>query len=78
MFRSGQKILVACEEATKFTRASLINSEDHDTITNALKEVLLPMHPPCSPLAKLKVDPAPCMQSILRTQALQQMSVTVS
>ena len=35
------------------------------------------MHPPCSPLAKLKVDPAPCMQSILRSQPLQQMSITV-
>ena len=77
MLRSGQKILVACEEVTKFTRASLVNSEDHETITNALKEVLLPMHPPCSPLAKLKVDPAPCMQSILRSQPLQQMSITV-
>ena len=75
--RSRQKILVLCEEVTKFTGATMIESETHVSVLQGLKELLLPLHPPCSPSATLKLDPAPAMQTLFRLQPLQDINVLI-
>ena len=75
--RTGQNILVLAEEVTKFTQATLIDSENHQDIYQGLKELILPLHPSCSPVAALKVDPAPAMQTLHRSQALQDISIQI-
>ena len=75
--RATQKILVLCEEVTKFTQSILIDSEDHICITQGLKQLLLPLHPPCSPTAKLKLDPGPGNQTLYRLQPLQPIHVII-
>lgn len=75
--RCNQKILVLTEEVTKFTQATLVETEDHKLILQGLKELILPLHPPCSPLATLKLDPAPAMQSLFRIQPLQDMNIMI-
>ena len=77
MVRSKQKILLACEEVTKFTKGKIISDETQDTITQGLKELLLPMHPRCSPTATLKVDPASAMKSIYHAQPLKSLNIVV-
>ena len=75
--RATQKILVLCEEVTKFTQSILIDSEDHTCISEGLKQLLLPLHPPCSPTAKLKLDPGPGNQTLYRLQPLQSIHVII-
>ena len=77
MVRSKQKILLVSEEVTKFTKGLFIANENHDTITQGLKEVLTQLHPPCSPTATLKVDPAPAMQTIHRLQPLKSLGILI-
>ena len=75
--KCSQKILVLCEEVTKFTQATIIDSEDHTAVISGLKLLLLPLHPPCSPTATLKLDPGPGMQTIRRLQSLQDINIIV-
>ncbi len=75
--RVSQKILVLSEEVTKFTQATLIDSENHHDVLHGLKELILPLHPPCSPTAVLKLDPAPAMQTLHRSQALQDINIQI-
>ena len=75
--RCNQFILVACEEVTKFTQASLILSERHTDIASGLKNLLLPLHPTCSPVATLRVDPAPGMRSLYHQQPLKFMNMII-
>ena len=75
--RCSQDILVVCEEVTKFTQATIVDSEKHIDIVTGLRNILLPLHPPCSPVATLKVDPAPGMQSLYKQQSLKDINIIV-
>ncbi len=75
--RSTQNILVLSEEVTKFTKATLIESERQRDICQGLKELILPLHPACSPVATLKLDPAPAMRSLFKSQALQDININI-
>ena len=39
--------------------------------------MILPLHPACSPVATLKLDPAPAMQSLYQSQALQEFNIQI-
>ena len=73
--RNQQKILVLCEEVTKYTQATFVESEQHTSILQGLKALILPVHPPCSPIATIKVDPAPGMQTLYRLQPLKSCNI---
>ena len=75
--RTNQKILVLTEEVTKFTATKIIESEQSSVLLKNIKSLLLPLHPPCSPTATLKVDPAPGMQTLYKEQPLQQINVKI-
>ena len=75
--RTNQKILVLTEEVTKFTATKMIESEQSPVLLKNIKSLLLPLHPPCSPIATLKVDPAPGMQTLYKEQPLQQLNVMI-
>ena len=77
MKRCNQDILVTCEEVTKFTQAILIPSEKQSDICVGLKNLLLPLHPPCSPVATLKIDPGPGMRSLYLQQPLKCMNIVI-
>ena len=75
--RCSQDILVVCEEITKFTQATIFDSEKHLDIVTGLRNILSPLHPPGSPVATLKVDPALGMQSLYKQQSLKDINITV-
>ena len=75
--RSSQNVLVLTEEVTKFTKAKLVDSETNSCIVDGLKELLNHYRSPCSPCATLKLDPAPAMQTLHRTQPLKSMNVII-
>ena len=71
LMRNRQKILVLNEEVTNYTLATFVDSEQHESILRGIKELVYQVHPPCSPMAYIKVDPAPGMQTLQRLQPLQ-------
>jgi len=73
--RNQQKILVMNEEVTNYTLATFIDSEQHSSILRGIKELVYQVHPPCSPTAYIKVDPAPGMQTLYRLQPLQSRNI---
>ncbi len=75
--RNRQMILAMCEEVTKFTVATFLDSEQHSSILKGLKELLYHVHPTCSATATVKVDPAPGMKSLVRTQPLQNINIVL-
>ena len=73
--RNQQMILTMCEEVTKFTVATFLDSEQHSSILKGLRELLYHVHPTCSPTATVKVDPAPGMRTLHRIQPLQNINI---
>ena len=75
--RNRQLILVMCEEVTKYTTGTFIESEQHSSLLKGLKELLFTVHPPCSPMATVKVDPAPAFKSLHRSQPLSDVNIRI-
>ena len=75
--RCRQLILLLRECTTSFTASCLIPDDKSDTLRDVLARLVEGMHPLDGPNAVIRVDPAPGFVSLMTTNALQHLGVTV-
>ena len=68
--RHRQLILVLRECATSFTASCLVPDEKHDTLRDALTQLIVGVHPLDGPRAVIRVDPSPGFQSMANNYSL--------
>ena len=75
--RHRQLILVLRECATSFTASCLVPDEKHDTLRDALTQLIVGAHPLDGPRAVIRVDPSPGFQSMANSDSLNHLNVTI-
>ncbi|XP_068703830.1 uncharacterized protein [Montipora foliosa] len=75
--RHRQLILVLRECATSFTASCLVPDEKHDTLRDALTQLIVGVHPLDGPRAVIRVDPSPGSQSMANNDSLNHLNVTI-
>ena len=75
--RHRQLILVLRECATSFTASCLVPDEKHDTLRDALTQLIVGVHPLDGPRAVIRVDPSPGFQSMANNDSLNHLNVTI-
>ena len=75
--RHRQLILVLRECATSFTASCLVPDEKHDTLRDALTQLIVGVHPLDGPRAVIRVDPSPSFQSMANNDSLNHLNVTI-
>ena len=75
--RYRQLILVLRECATSFTASCLVHDEKHDTLRDALTQLIVGLHPLDGPRAIIRVDPSPDFQSMANSDSLNHLNVTI-
>ena len=75
--RNRQLILVLRECTTSFTASCLIRDERHDTLRDALTQLIVGLHPLDGPSAIIRVDPAPGFTFICNNDSLKHLNVTI-
>ena len=72
-----QLILVLRECTTSFTTSCLVYDEKHDTLRDALTQLIVGLHPLDGPRAIIRVDPSPDFQSMANKESLNHLNVTI-
>ena len=72
-----QLIRVLRECNTSFTASCLIRDERHDTLRDALTQLIVGLHPLDGPSAIIRVDPAPGFTFICNNDSLKHLNVTI-
>ena len=72
-----QLILVLRECTTSFTASCLVHDEKHDTLRDALTQLIVGLHPLDGPRAIIRVDPSPGFQSMANNDSLNHLNVTI-
>ena len=75
--RQRQLILVLRECTTSFTSSCLIRDEKHDTLRDALTQLIVGLHPLDGPSAVVRVDPASGFKSMGNNDSLKHLNVTI-
>ena len=75
--RHRQLILVLRECATSFTASCLVPDKKHDTLRDALTQLIVGVHPLDGPRAVIRVDPSPGLQSMANNNSLNHLNVTI-
>ena len=75
--RNRQLILVLRECTTSFTASCLIRDERHDTLRDALTQLIVGLHPLDGPSAIIRVDLAPGFTFICNNESLKHLNVTI-
>ena len=75
--RYRQLILVVRECTTSFTTSCLVHDEKHDTLRDALTQLIVGLHPLDGPRAIIRVDPSPGFQSMANNDSLNHLNVTI-
>ena len=75
--RYRQLILVLRECTTSFTASCLVHDEKHDTLRDALTQLIVGLHPLDGPRAIIRVDPSPGFQSMANNDSLNHLNVTI-
>ena len=75
--RQRQLILVLRECTTSFTSSCLIRDEKHDTLRDALTQLIVGLHPLDGPSAVVRVDPASGFKSMCNNDSLKHLNVTI-
>ena len=75
--RYRQLILVLRECTTSFTASCLVHDEKHDTLRDALTQLIVGLHPLDGPRAIIRVDPYPGFQSMASNDSLNHLNVTI-
>ena len=75
--RHRQLILVLRECATSFTASCLVPDEKHDTLRDALTQLIVGVHPLDGPRAVIRVDLSPGFQSMANNDSLNHLNVTI-
>ena len=69
--------LVLRECTTSFTASCLVHDEKHDTLRDALTQLIVGLHPLDGPRAIIRVDPSPGFQSMANNDSLNHLNVTI-
>ncbi|XP_044173496.1 uncharacterized protein LOC114951707 [Acropora millepora] len=75
--RHRQLILVLRECATSFNASCLVPDEKHDTLRDALTQLIVGVYPLDGPRAVIRVDPSPGFQSMANNDSLDYLNVTI-
>ena len=75
--RNRQLILVLRECTTSFTVSCLIRDEKHDTLRDALTQLIIGLHPLDGPRAIIREDSAPGFTSMSDNDSLNHLNVTI-
>ena len=75
--RNRQFILIVRETVTSYTRALLIDGEDHVTLRNALLQICVDMCPLSGPSSVIRCDPAPGFTALANDDVLLQQGITL-
>ena len=75
--RYRQLILVLRECTTSFTASCLVHDEKHNTLSDALTQLTVDLHPLDGPRAIIRVDPSPRFQSMANNDSLNHLNVTI-
>ena len=75
--RYRQLILVLRECSTSFTASCLVHDEKHDTLRDALTQLIAGLHPLDGPRAIIRVDPFPGFLSMANNDSLNHLNVTI-
>ena len=65
------------ECTTSFTASCLVHDEKHDTLRDALTQLIVGLHPLDGPRAIIRVDPSPGFQSMANNDSLNHLNVTI-
>ena len=65
------------ESTTSFTASCLVHDEKHDTLRDALTQLIVGLHPLDGPQAIIRVDPSPGFQSMANNDSLSHLNVTI-
>ncbi|CAH3161910.1 unnamed protein product, partial [Porites lobata] len=75
--RYRQLILALRECTTSFTASCLVHDEKHDTLRDALTQLIVGLHPLDGPRVIIRVDPSPGFQSMANNDSLNHLNVTI-
>lgn len=75
--RHHQLLLVLREYTTSFTASWMIRDERHDTLRDALIQLIIGLHPLDGPTAILRLDPAPGFTSMCNNGSLKHLNITI-
>ena len=75
--RSRQLIFVTRESVSSFTSACFIQSEDSSNLEEGMTCSALPLHNIHGPPSTLRVDPSPGFQTLLKSQPLKHLGITI-
>ena len=75
--RYRQLILVLRECTTSFTASCLVHDEKHDTLRDALTQLIVGLNPLDGPRAIIRVDAFPGYQSMANNDPLNHLNVTI-
>ena len=75
--RHRQLILVFRECTTSFTASCLVHDEKHDTLRDALTQLIVGLHPIDGRRPIIRVDPSPSFHSMANNDSLNHLNVTV-
>ena len=77
LLRERQKIMVIREQASSFTRATIIPSEKHNDLRDALILLIAELVPLEGPPAVVRTDPAPGFKSLIDDETLRQQRISL-
>ena len=75
--RYRQLILVLRECTRSFSASCLVHDEKHDTLRDALTQLIVGLQPLDSPRAIIRVDPSPGFQPMVNNDSLNHLNVTI-
>ena len=75
--RYRQLILVLRECTTSFTASCLVHDEKHDTLRDALTQLIVGLNPLDCATAIIRVDPSPGFHSMANNDPLNHLNVTI-
>ena len=65
------------ECTASFTASCLVHDEKHNTLSDALTQLIVDLHPLDGPRAIIRVDPSPGFQSMANNDSLNHLKVTI-
>ena len=78
MIKRHRQLILVLRECTKsFTTSCLVHDEKHDTLRDALMQLIVGLHPLDGPRAIIRVDPSSGFQSMANNDSLHHLNITI-
>ena len=75
--RERQLVLILREYVTSYVQATIITSEKHDALRDALLQLTVTLKPTTGPPSIIRVDPAPGFQALVEDRILHEHNIAV-